>query len=40
MMSGIQTALLIGGLACGVALTAAWDCLLGYEFFRFAEFVF
>ena len=35
----MRTALLISGLAFAVALTAAWDGFVGYEFFRFFEFV-
>jgi hypothetical protein len=27
------------GLALAVALTADWDTFIGYEFFRFVEFV-
>ena len=29
----------LSGLALAVALTAAWDTFIGYEFFRFIEFV-
>jgi hypothetical protein len=35
----MRTALLISGLALAVALTAAWDTFIGYEFFRLVESV-
>jgi hypothetical protein len=36
----VSNALLLIGLGFAVIVTAAWDCFLVYEFFRFAEFVF
>jgi hypothetical protein len=36
----VSNALLLIGLCFAVILTAAWGCVLAYEFFRFAEFVF
>jgi hypothetical protein len=38
-MSAIHNALIIGGLALAVALTAAWDGLLSYAFIRLVIFV-
>ena len=35
----MRTAFLISGLALAVVLTAAWDTFIGYEFFKFIEFV-
>jgi hypothetical protein len=35
----MRNALLISGLALAAALTVAWDCFIGYEFFRFFELV-
>jgi hypothetical protein len=39
-MSAIKGGLLLCGLFLAAALTAAWDGLLSYEFFRFFEFAF
>ena len=39
-MSAIRNALPVCGLVFAVALTVAWNTFLGYEFLRFAEFIF
>ena len=35
----MRTAFLMSDKALAVVLTAAWDAYIGYEFFRFIEFV-
>jgi hypothetical protein len=35
----MRTALLISGLALAIALTVAWDGLIGYELFKLFEVV-
>jgi hypothetical protein len=36
----MRTALLVSGLSLAAALTVAWDSLVGYEVFRFFDWVF
>jgi hypothetical protein len=40
MLSAFHDTLLVFGLALAVALTAAWDGLLGYGLFRLISTVF